>query len=175
MHRIVAIVGLSALHAVAAAGSAISREAHVIYEATIQVVASVERSQALFGEKASALAALAALEAECAAAGWDGDGAEAIGPVAVAAAKHFVRVLPDGLPLPEFAPEPDGSISLDWIRSPTQVFSLSVGRSNRLAYAWLDGADRGHGVAHFDGQNIPARILEGIQGIMGRHAAVRPV
>jgi hypothetical protein len=130
-------------------------------------------TQALFGEKASALAALAALEAECSGRGWDGDDAEAISPAAASATKRFVRALPNGIPLPEFAPEPDGSISLDWIRSPTQLFSLSVGRSSRLAYAWLDGSDKGHGVAHFDGQNIPARVLEGIQGIVGRHAAVR--
>ena len=172
MHPIVPIVGLS-LQALACGGTAVSPEAQTICEAAIEVVASVERSQALFGEKASALATLAALEAECAAFGWDGDGADAVSPIAAAAAKRFVRALPDGLPLPEFAPEPDGSISLDWIRSPTQLFSLSVGRSNRLAYAWLDGSDKGHGVAHFDDQNIPARILEGIQGIVGRHASVR--
>jgi hypothetical protein len=167
------VVGLTALQALACAGSAISQAAHTICRTATEVVGSVERSQALFGEKSSALAALAVLEAEHAVRGWDNDGAEPINPIAAAAVKRFVRVLPDGVQLPEFAAEPDGSISLDWISSPTRLFSLSVGRGDRLAYAWLDGSDKGHGVAHFDGQTIPARVLEGIQGIVGRHAPVR--
>jgi hypothetical protein len=79
-----------------------------------------------------------------------------------------VRALPDNIPLPEFTPEPDGSISLDWIRSRNRVVSLSIGQSNRLAYAWLDGADRGHTVVHFDGQNVPSRVLNDIKAIAGR-------
>jgi hypothetical protein len=173
MHPIVPIVGLSALQALASGSSGVSREAHAIYEAATEVAASVERSQALFGEKASALATLATLEAEYAKPGWDGEGAEAISPIAAARAKCFVRAMPDGIPLPEFAPEPDGSISLDWVRSPTRLFSLSVGRGDRLAYAWLDGSDKGHAVARFDGQSIPHRVLEGIQDIVGRHATLR--
>ena len=135
---------------------------------------SAERSQALFGRKADALSRLVALAAECADPGWDGEAAVAIDPVAVLWAERFVRALPDGMPLPEFAPEPDGSISLDWIRSRNRLFSLSIGRSNRLAYAWLDGADKGHGVVTFDSQNVPPRVLEGIKGIVGQgHAGLR--
>ena len=75
----------------------------------------------------------------------------------------------------EFAPEPDGSISLDWIRSRSNFFSVSVGASDRLAYAWLDGTDRGHAVARFDGDSVPSRILEGIKALVqGANAAVRP-
>ncbi len=73
--------------------------------------------QALFGEKAAALSRLAALAAECAEQGWDGEDAVAISSGAVAAAERLVRALPDGIPIPEFAPEPDGSISLEWIMS----------------------------------------------------------
>jgi hypothetical protein len=86
--------------------------------------------------------------------------------VAVQTAVEFIRAMPDDLPLPEFAPEPDGSLSLDWIQSRNRLFSLSVGSTNRLAYAWLDGSDKGHGVAGFDGERIPLRIIEGIIGIM---------
>ena len=88
-----------------------------------------------------------------------------IDPMAMINAEAFVRALPIGVPLPEFAPEPDGSVSLDWIQSRTRKFSLSVGRSQRLAYAWLDGTDSGHGVATFDGSIIPPRIIEGIFAI----------
>jgi hypothetical protein len=170
MHPIVPVVGLSghlALQALAGGGSAISPEAQAVRKAASAVVESAERSQALFGKKANALSQLAALAAECADPGWDGESAAAIDPVAVLWAKRFVRALPDGMPLPEFAPEPDGSISLDWIASRNRLFSLSVGHNGRLAFAWLDGSDSGHGVARFDGQSVPQRVLEGIRGIVG--------
>lgn len=86
-------------------------------------------------------------------------------------AEAFLRALPDGLPMPEFASEPDGSISLDWIQSRTRVLSLSVGRGDRLAYAWIDGADRGHGAARFDGSSVPARILEEISALTAHATA----
>ena len=89
-------------------------------------------------------------------------------------AESFLRALPEGVRIPEFAPEPDGSISLDWIQSRNRLFTLSVGSGNRLAYAWLDGADKGHGVARFDEENVPHLILECIKGIVSHgNAALR--
>jgi hypothetical protein len=123
MHRIVPVVGLSghlALQAIAGGGSAISPEANAVHKAVTEVVELTERSLVLFGKKASALSQLAELAAECAQQGWDGDTAAGINPNAVLYAEHFVRALPEGIPLPEFTPEPDGSISLDWIRSPNR-------------------------------------------------------
>ena len=76
----------------------------------------------------------------------------------------FIRVLPDNLPPPDIAAEPDGDISLDWAVSKHRVFTLSIGTTDRLAYAWLDGSDRGHGVARFDGERVPQKIIEGIEG-----------
>jgi hypothetical protein len=98
-------------------------------------------------------------------AGLGREDAAAIDPIAVVWAKRLVHALPDGMSTPEFAPEPDGSISLDWITSRNRLFSVTVSRSNRLAFSWLDGADS-YGIARFDGANVPQRILEGIKGIM---------
>lgn len=86
--------------------------------------------------------------------------------LAAVTAEDFIRALPDNIPLPDFAPDPDGSISLDWIQSPTRLFSLSISPAQRLAYAWLDGADKGHEVAGFDGQKVLSRILDRIKIIM---------
>jgi hypothetical protein len=130
------------------------------------IMESIERSQVLFGKKADALSQLAALAAECAESCWDGESAAAIDAVAVLCAERIVRSLPDDIPIPEFAAEPDGSISLDWIASRARLFSLSVSRSNRLAFAWLDGADKGYGVARFDGPCVPQRVLESIKSIV---------
>jgi hypothetical protein len=177
MYPIVPVIGLSghlALHTLAGRGSAVSPEAGDVLSAVGKVVKLSERSQALFGRKAAALSQLAALAAECSQQGWDGEDAAAIDPITVFWAERFVRALPDGFSLPEFAPEPDGSISLDWIRSRNRLFSLSIGHGNRLAYAWLDGTDKGHAVAGFDGQNVPPLVLEAIKGIMEiRHAGLR--
>ena len=160
--------GHAALNPYARQGSAVSAEAEAVTRAASAIVRSAEDSQMLFGEKSAALSRLAELTDECAEEGWDGSEAFALDRVAVKNAKDFVRALPDGIPVPEFAPEPDGSISLDWIQSRHRLFSVSVGRSNRLAFAWLDGADSGHGVARFDGLNVPALVLAGIQSILSR-------
>ena len=126
----------------------------------------MERSQWLFGKKKLAISEIGKLADECALENWDGNEAAPIDELAVNRAIEFIRALPDALPMPELAAEPDGAISLDWIQSRHRLFSLSIGRSERLAYAWLDGADKGSGVAHFDGYNIPQRIFDLIQSIV---------
>lgn len=159
--------GYATVQGSARVSSAVSSEAHVLRDAVHGVIGMAERSQFLFGPKAEAISQLRAIAKECAESGWDGYDASPIDGAAVFLAEEFVRAMPDDLPLPEFAPEPDGSISLDWISSRNRLFSLSVGSSNRLAYAWLDGSDRGHGVARFDGSSIPRPILFGIHSIVG--------
>ena len=159
-------LGIGAIYSLSGAGSAISPEAQTVRSAAVEIARAVESSQALFGSKAAAISQLWQLANEFAEVDWDGNGALPLDHVAVHNAVAFIRALPDRVPMPEFAPEPDGSISLDWIRSRTSVFSLSIGTSHRLAYAWLDGTDQGHAVARFDGGNIPPRVLEGIKGIV---------
>jgi hypothetical protein len=154
--------------------SAYSDDAKAVGVKVTAVAQQFERSQALFGDKAAALSQLRAMAIECSQSGWDGDDASAINPVAVFIAENFVRALPNFLPLPEFAPEPDGSISLDWLPSRHRLFSISVGSNNRLAYAWLDGTNKGHAVERFDGDKIPQRLVEGINAILSHgNASVR--
>ena len=106
------------------------------------------------------LSRVQALVAECAMLGWDGNGAEPISQDAAILVAKFIRALPEGSPLPELAPEPDGSISLDWIETPSRLLSVSVGISDRLACAWIDDGKRGSYVAPFGGHTIPPEILE---------------
>ena len=129
----------------------------------------------LFGGKSAAISRLRALATECGLQDWDGNDASAIDPSALQNAEDFVRALPEGIPMPECAAEPDGAISLDWIQSRHRLFSVSVGQSSRLAYAWLDGADKGHAVARFDGFIVPRLVLSGIQSILNpANACLRP-
>jgi hypothetical protein len=161
------LAGYAALSIYARGGSAVSPEARAAEEAATAVMATAEQSQVLFGAKAAAISNLWVLATECGEADWDGANAAAIDIRAILNAQDIVRALPAGFPLPEFAPEPDGAVSLDWIESRNRIFSISVSAGSRLAYAWLDGSDRGHGVAQFDGERIPMRVLEGIREIMG--------
>lgn len=125
--------------------------------------------------KAAAIAQIGALAKECSEPDWDGEDARPLDRLAALLAAIFIRALPDDIALPEFAPQPDGSISLDWIQSRNRLFTLSAGATDRLAYAWLDGTDKGHAVARFDGEHVPSRVLEGIRGITnGGNGALGP-
>ena len=143
--------------------NAVSREALTVLENVSAVSNAMEYSQALFGAKAAAISDLAQLAEECREEDWDGSGASAADEQALLFAQNFIRALPDDLPLPEFATEPDGSISLDWILERSRIFSVSIGASSRLAYAWIDGTDRGHAVVSFGGQHLPARLLRDLR------------
>lgn len=167
-------VGYSALHALARPGSAVSTELRPVMREAASLLAAAERSQSLFGDKAFAISEVWAVASECAEPDWNGEGAKAVDEAVAEVAADFIRALPNDVPLPEVAPDPDGSISLDWIRSRNRMFSLSVGASSRLAYAWLDGTDRGHAVARFDREKIPALVLDGINEVMNHgDAALR--
>jgi len=170
MHRIVPIIDLSghlAIQAMAAGSNAVSAEAGVIGRAAGEIATSAEESVVLFGPKADALSALAELVSECSERGWDGQNAEPIDSMAAFSAERFIRAMPEDLPLPEFAAEPDGAISLDWIETRNRMLSLSISRGGRLAYAWVDGADHGHAVAQFNGLSVPSRIIAAIRDLTG--------
>jgi hypothetical protein len=151
--------------------SAVSREAAAVRASASAIVASTERSFALFGAKSAVIERIYEVAAGCENDGWDGEDASGISSAVYERAIGFIRAFPDGLPLPEVAPEPDGSLSLDWIVARAIMFSVSVGETNRLAFAWIDGTDRGHGVARFDGDAIPARVLDGIREITNERTA----
>lgn len=146
--------------------SAVSREAQTVWNVRRAALEAQERSETLFGAKARSISRIAELVAECQGPGWDGEQAAPLSAIAATSAERFVRALPSDVPLPEFAPEPDGSISLDWIESRHRLFTLSIGANDRLAYAWIDGSDRGYAVARFDGFTVPHRILEGIRSVV---------
>lgn len=175
LSRVDVLAGYATLSSSGREGSAISGESKVVRRAVADVMHSAEQSQSLFGSKAVAISQVWALVNECAEPGWDGADAEAVNLLAAFAAQDFVRTLPAGVPPPEVVADPDGAISLDWIHSRNRSFSVSVGVGARLAYAWLDGSDRGHGVARFDGERIPSRILDGIGEIVKHgNAALGP-
>lgn len=152
-------LGYAAMAGYARPTSAVSNEAFQICEAATEVMRRREGSETLFGEKALALSALRATVADVF---IDAD-QEAVKPDALWNAEQLLRALPDDLAAPEFSVDPDGAIAFDWIESRTRMFSVSVTESERLAYAWLDGSDRGHGVARFRSPVLPSKLLSSMR------------
>ncbi len=94
---------------------------------------------------------------------WDGYGAHAVSAAALEEAKTLVQALPTTVELPEVAAEPDGSLALEWYKSPYRIFSMSVTGSGKIFYAGLFGkGSKAHGSEVF-GDAIPETIIRQIQ------------
>lgn len=148
-------------------GVGVSVEALAIQAAGTSVIESAEGSQTLFGGRAAAISSVWEIATDCAENGWDGGSGAGIDLMAAMRAELFLRALPDGVSLPEAAPEPDGAISLDWMFASDRILSVSIGNTLRLAFAWKDGSSHGHGVEFFDGVRVPARIVDGVKKLAG--------
>lgn len=147
-------------------GTAMSQEALSVLHHNQTITQSFESSESLFGLKSQTLSELVRLFQEHQDVDWDGEGALPVSNLAAANTINFIKMLPNGYPMPEFAAETDGSVELDWIRDKHHLFSLSIGEADRLPFAWISGSDRGSGVVRFSNGNIPVQILNGIQTTM---------
>jgi hypothetical protein len=166
-----------ALYALSRPASAVSSEAGHVRAYAEHMVGRVEISAALFGARMGVVASLRSLADSHAQAGWDGGEAAPVSRAAIDLAMDFVRALPDDCEMPEVGVDPDGAVSLDWLLSRHRMLSISfTGSSNRLAYAWLDGTDRGNAVARFDRQVVPKRLMDAIVATTetADSAAIRP-
>ena len=168
--------GVAALYALARPGSAVSSEARAVQARAEAIVDRVERSDALFGSQTAAISKLWELVHSHAETGWDGGQALAVSREAIARGVAFIRALPQECDMPEVGVDPDGSVALDWVASRHRMLSVGIaGNSDRLAYAWIDGTDRGHAVARFDQSTVPARLMQAILAITiaPGHASLR--
>lgn len=171
MHRDIraSLISSLALQAVLAnqyCGGPVSLEGRFVVQSEFDIQSRTEASVALFGEKEQVMSTIYETAVDCRIADWDGYGALPLSSKSVAYGIQFVRLLPDNTPMPEVSPEPDGMLALDWAASKSRRLSVSFCDSERIAYAWLDGSDRGHATARFDGQAIPQRVLDAINAIM---------
>ena len=154
----------AAIYSLARPANAVSAEAQQVRDRATQLVQSVERSTVLFGRKMGVMTMLESFITSHAESGWDGEEALPVSHAAISLATDFLRALPDGVDMPEVGVEPDGAVTLDWLRSRYRMLSISfTGNSDRLAYAWLDGSDRGSGVVRFDRQVIPRQLADAIE------------
>ncbi|SCC94913.1 conserved hypothetical protein [Thiomonas sp. X19] len=147
--------------------SAVSNEATQVIESLRMIDYAQQGSQMLSGRLAEATSALYAAVNES-----EVDDEQAAVPLgAIQNARSTLRALPTALPLPEIGIDPDGAISLDWMPTRSRMFSISVSDSDRLAYAWLNGTERGHGVVRLVAGQLPGPMLLQLMEIAGDAAA----
>lgn len=167
------LAGYTAAVALSRPRSAVSAEAESVRLNASIVVEQVHRSVALFGPKATLISSLSVLGKECREPNWDGYVAEPVSLRALRRAEDLIASFPDDIPLPECSIEPDGCVSLDWMPAPYRTLTVSVGESDRLPYAWVDGTDRGHAVARLVDGQLPPRILAEIRRFTSHDPSVR--
>jgi hypothetical protein len=111
-----------------------------------------------------ATAALEQIRAECRRDDWDGPNSAPVTDMTIAATADFARamyhLLPVNVPPPDIIPEGDGDISVDWIISPSEIFSVSVSERSTVSFAGQFGREGGeHGWRRLDRSSPSA--LEG--------------
>jgi len=144
--------------------SAVSAEGQFARAQVTEVLGSLDSAVSLQGPHTALLDELDSLLTEHSTPGWDGHEAPAISYATVQNARDFIRSLPASVPSPELAVDPDdAAISFEWHGGFRKVFSVSVGKSGRLACAGLDGTDRWHAALAFDGERLPEFIEHGIR------------
>ena len=109
--------------------------------------------------------ALADQAESCAQRGWDGHGAEPVSLETCRFANRLVEMLPHGCPLPGVGAEPDGHVTLEWYRSPSQVLSVSVSPDGVLNYAALLGDTSRRTGSEIFHNRVPADLLHLIHEI----------
>jgi hypothetical protein len=144
--------------------SACSLEAAALKDSAEKATGSLRDSFALYGHTLAAIWALDEIAQEASVPNWDGYDALPANTLALSKAKEVITILPAELPLPFVSVEPDGCISLDWLMAKSRVFTMSLGSSGSIPYAWIDGTSRGHAVEEFDGK-LPSRVISEIKRI----------
>lgn len=136
-----------------------------------RLVASVQNRGAAFVSQQppheAVLEDLERLVADHGKPGWDGDQAPGVSFAVREFAAEFIRALPETVPAPELAVDPDdGAISFEWRGGYRKVFSVSIGASGRLACAGLRGSDQWHAVLGFDGGRMPDDVVRSIRSVV---------
>ncbi|MGK2926482.1 MAG: hypothetical protein ACSLE2_12775 [Lysobacterales bacterium] len=80
-------------------------------------------------------------------------------------AKDFLYLLPDSIPLPTFAVDPDGEVSFDWIGRDGWELTISFSPLGVLSYSAFFGELRNeHGQDNFQDE-VPREILAKIEKV----------
>ncbi len=100
---------------------------------------------------------------------WDGYNALPITIETGEAAKEFIRLIPNDIDIPEFSPDNDGEISIDWdycvgdnFNSEYFCLSVSINDGKKLSYVMKDPYNRSNGIYDFK-DKIPEPIIKDLK------------
>jgi hypothetical protein len=146
------------------ASEARGEDAILVSNALLDVQGEMDRSIFWAGSAQTALAELANLKAKAATDDWDGEGGSRIAPASLSLAVKLLRSMPRGWPAPSVSLDADGEVDFEWFAGPTRRLSLSVGKTGKLSYAWLNSTAEGaieqnYGVAKSEG-SFPETISD---------------
>lgn len=102
---------------------------------------------------------LANIAFNCSRNDWDGDGAEAISSAILLSAFRFLEKLTTNQ-MPDIDPESDGEICFTWQKNKNNVFSISIGANDRVAYAGIFDDREFRGKEHIINREIPRNLEE---------------
>jgi len=139
----------------------VSESANALQRESYELQTDFARSITYGEHLAKILEGLFKAKYECSVENWDGYNAKAINNNSFQNAIRFALSLPSNIPNPEIYVDPDGEVIFEWYEGRRQVFSISVGGKNELAYAGLYGASKTYGVEPFY-DDIPERLLDNI-------------
>lgn len=96
---------------------------------------------------------------------WDSLGSAPLDADTYQVAKKFISALPTSLPAPELTVDRDGEVNFDWFGSGGQIFSASLRKDGRIAFAGqISVRNRQSGVEEFN-DSVPKRIVESVKSI----------
>lgn len=99
---------------------------------------------------------------------WDNLGSAPLDADTYQIAKRFILALPSNLPAPELTVDRDGEVNFDWFGSGGQIFSASLRKDGRIAFAGqISTRNRQSGLEEFN-DSVPKRIVESIKTIYSR-------
>jgi len=99
---------------------------------------------------------------------WDNLGSAPLDADTYQIAKRFILALPSSLPAPELTVDRDGEVNFDWFGSSGQIFSASLRKDGRIAFAGqISTRKRESGLEEFN-DSVPKRIVESIKAIHPR-------
>lgn len=127
---------------------------NLITDKAIEIFEKLNSSTTAQDRPSIVLDALLKLMEECATNNWDGYGAPAITSTTLDKTREFTESLSPEIPTPDFSPEPDGEIAVEWYGKNGASISISVGDSDTINYAAIfPDQYKVNGTESFHGKN----------------------
>lgn len=102
------------------------------------------------------------LVADSATAENNASGVQPVDEDTARAAIEFAFLLPRSMPAPEIAPDMDGEVSFDWLGPGQKMFSVSINKTGRIAFAGRFGEkSKIHGTEQLS-EACPPEVFRGI-------------